>query len=240
MQDSARHNHHRGEEDMQVQIRHQPSFAVARLMLAPGEPAQVESGAMMATSYGVQVQSQAQGGIMKGLGRAFLSGESFFISTYTAPQNGGWVDVAANLPGDLQIINLDGRTGWCVTRGSWLASSHGVQTETKWGGLKNLVGGEGGFLTHATGQGPLVVACYGALETVTLQQGEVITIDTGHVVAFADTLQYQIRKVATGVIQSMKSGEGLVFDFAGPGQLLTQTRNPSALSAWVIAQVPSR
>ncbi|WP_410655664.1 TIGR00266 family protein [Amycolatopsis sp. lyj-112] len=225
---------------MQVQIRHQPSFAVARLQLAPGEPAQVESGAMMATSYGVQVQSQAQGGIMKGLGRAFLSGESFFISTYTAPQNGGWVDVAANLPGDMQVINLDGRTGWCVTRGSWLASSHGVQTETKWGGLKNLAGGEGGFLTHATGQGPLVVACYGALETVTLQQGEVITIDTGHVVAFADTVQYQIRKVATGMIQSMKSGEGLVFDFAGPGQLLTQTRNPSALSAWVIAQVPAR
>jgi uncharacterized protein (AIM24 family) len=54
---------------MQVQIRHQPSFAVG-LMLGPGERAQVESGAMMATSYSVQVQAPAQGGIMKGLGRA--------------------------------------------------------------------------------------------------------------------------------------------------------------------------
>ncbi|MET8995287.1 TIGR00266 family protein [Amycolatopsis sp. NPDC004169] len=225
---------------MQVGIRQQPSFAVARLMLAPGEPCQVESGAMMATSYGVQVQSQAQGGIMKGLGRAFLSGESFFISTFTAPPNGGWVDVAANLPGDIQVITLDGRTGWAVTRGCWLASSHGVQTETKWGGMKNLMGGEGGFLTHATGQGQLLVSCYGAVETITLQQGEMVTIDTGHVVAYADTVQYQIRKVAQGIIQSMKSGEGLVFDFVGPGQIMTQTRNPSALISWIISHVPSR
>lgn len=127
-----------------------------------------------------------------------------------------------------------------MTKGSWIASAHGVHTETKWGGLKNLVGGEGGFLTHATGQGPLVVACYGALEAVTLQPGEVGTIDTGHIVAFADTVQYQIRKVTQGIIQSMKSGKGLVFDFAGPGTALTQPRNPSALSAWVIAQVPAR
>jgi uncharacterized protein (TIGR00266 family) len=225
---------------MQVGVRQQPSFAVARLMLAPGEPCQVESGAMMATSYGVQVQSQAQGGIMKGLGRAFLSGESFFISTFTAPQNGGWVDVAANLPGDIQVITLDGRTGWAVTRGCWLASSHGVQTETKWGGMKNLMGGEGGFLTHATGQGQLLVSCYGAVETITLQQGEMVTVDTGHVVAYADTVQYQIRKVAQGIVQSMKSGEGLVFDFVGPGQVMTQTRNPSALVSWIISHVPSR
>ena len=225
---------------MQVSVRHQPAFAVARLALAPGEPVQVESGAMMATSYGVTVQSQAQGGIMKGLGRAFLGGESFFISTFTAPQDGGWVDVAANLPGDVQIVNLDGATGWCVTRGCWLASSHGVQTETRWGGMKNLMGGEGGFLSHATGQGQLLVSCYGAMEAVTLQPGETITIDTGHVVAYADTVQYQIRKAAQGAIQSMKSGEGFVFDFAGPGQVMVQTRNPSALVSWLVSHVPSR
>ncbi|MBK1785342.1 TIGR00266 family protein [Prauserella cavernicola] len=225
---------------MQVQLRHQPSFAVARLVLGPGEPAQVEAGAMAATSYGVQVQSQSQGGVMKGLGRAFLAGESLFISTYTAPQNGGWVDIAANLPGDLQVINLDGSTGWCVTRGSWLASSYGVQTETKWGGFGKLFGGEGGFLTRATGQGQLVVACYGAMDVVNLHQGEMVTIDSGHVVAYADTMQSQLRKITSGLVQTMKSGEGFVFDFAGPGQVLTQTRNPSALASWVIAQVPSR
>lgn len=225
---------------MQINIRQQPSFAVARLTLAPGEPCQVESGAMHSMSYGVQVQSQSQGGLMKGLGRAVLAGESVFISTFTAPQNGGWVDVAANLPGDIQVLPVDGRFGWCITRGSWIASSHGVNLDTKWGGARNLFGGEGGFLSHATGQGQAVVASYGAIETISLQPGEPVTIDTGHVVAYADTMQYQTRKIAQGVIQSVKSGEGLVFDFVGPGQVLTQTRNPSALSAWVQAQVPSR
>ena len=59
-------------------------------------------------------------------------------------------------------------------------------------------------------------------------------------VAFADTIQYQTRKMAQGVWQSIKSGEGLVFDFQGPGQVMTQTRNLSALAAWVISVVPSR
>lgn len=225
---------------MQVQIRHQPSFAVARLLLAPNEPAQVESGAMVATSYGMHMQASTQGGVMKGLGRAFLGGESLFVSTYTAPPNGGWVDVAGGLPGDIRVIEMDGRVGWCVTRGSWLANSHAVHLETKWGGFSNLFGGEGGFLTHAQGQGQLVVSCYGAIDVVNLQPGEYVTIDSGHVVAYADTVQSQLRKVSQGVIQSLKSGEGFVFDFAGPGQILTQTRNPDALLAWLIARMPSR
>lgn len=225
---------------MRIQIRHQPSFAVAKLMLAPHEPAQVEAGAMLATSYGMHMQSQAQGGVRKGLGRALLGGESLFVSTYTAPPNGGWVDVAGGLPGDIQTIEVDGRMGWCVTNGCWLANSHGIRMETRWGGFGNLFGGEGGFLSHATGQGQLVVACYGAVDVVTLQPGELVTIDSGHVVAYADTVQSQMRKISTGVIQSLKSGEGFVFDFAGPGQVLTQTRNPSALLAWLIARMPSR
>lgn len=209
-------------------------------MLAPGEPVQVEAGAMAATSYGVQVQSSTQGGVMKGLGRAVLGGESMFISTFTAPQNGGWVDVAACLPGDLQVINLDGRVGWCITRGSWIASAHTVNLQTQWGGFNKLFGGEGGFLTYAAGQGPVIVSCYGALEVVNLQPGEMITIDSGHVVAYAETVQSQLRKISGGMVQSVKSGEGLVFDFAGPGQVMTQTRNPSALSMWVWQQSPGR
>ncbi|GAB3135615.1 TIGR00266 family protein [Amycolatopsis sp. NPDC004378] len=224
---------------MQVQVRQQPSFAVARLMLAPGEPCQVQSGAMMATSYGVQAEGRSEGGILKSFVRSAAGGESWFISTFTAPQNGGWVDVADNLPGDIQMVQLDGRTGWCITRGNWLASSHGVQTETKWGGFKNLFGGEGGFLTHASGQGQVLVSCYGAIETITLQPGEVVTIDTGHVVAFADTVQYQTRRVSERLFHTMSTGEGLVFDFAGPGQVMTQTRNPAALISWILSHVPS-
>ncbi|HEY0638743.1 MAG TPA: TIGR00266 family protein [Pseudonocardiaceae bacterium] len=220
---------------MQVQVRHNPSFAVARLHLAPGEPVRVESGAMLATSYGVVVEARMQGGLLKSLARAALGGESFFVSTFTAPPDGGWVDVAPNLPGDVSAVELDGSVGWCVTRGSWLASAAGVTLETQWGGFRTLFGGEGGFLVHAAGHGPVVVSCYGALDLVTLQPGELVTVDTGHVVAYADTVHSRVRPVSQGMVQSLKSGEGLVFDFAGPGQVLTQTRNPRGLVGWLQA-----
>ena len=62
-----------------------PPIGVARLTLGPNEPVRVEAGAMMAMSAGVTLAAKAEGGIMKSLKRAALGGESFFVSTYTAP-----------------------------------------------------------------------------------------------------------------------------------------------------------
>jgi uncharacterized protein (AIM24 family) len=83
--------------------------------------------------------------------------------------------------------------------------------------------------------GPVVISCYGALDVIALPPGELVTIGTGHVVAHADTVQSRIRQVSQGVMQSMRSGEGLVFDFAGPGQVLARTRNPRGLIGWLHA-----
>src|SRR5262245_21341803 len=183
---------------MNVEVRHNPSFAAARIHLEGGEELKCESGAMMATSAGVAVQANTQGGLMKGLKRSFLGGESLFISTYTAPAAGGWVDVADHLPGDIVVGQISPDGPISVTKGCWLASAAGVDLDTKWGGFKNMFGGEGGFLIHATGQGPIVLSCYGALDRIELAAGESVTIDTGHVVAFDPNVTSQIRKVASG------------------------------------------
>lgn len=197
-----------------------------------------ESGAMMATSAGVAVQSSTQGGMLKGLKRSVLGGESLFVTTYTAPPAGGWIDVAHHLAGDIVVREVTPDEPISITKGCWLASATGVELDTKWGGFKNMFGGEGGFLVHAAGQGTVLLACYGAIDTVELGAGESVTVDTGHVVAFGHTVTSQIRKVATGVIQTLKSGEGFVFDFTGPGWVMTQTRNPSALQAWIRSIMP--
>jgi len=223
---------------MNVEVRHNPSFAAARISLDPGEQARAESGAMMATSAGVTVEASTQGGVMKGLKRSLLGGESLFVTTFTAPASGGWVDVAHHLPGDIIPAGVTAEQPMSITRGCWLASSAGVELDTKWGGFKNLIGGEGGFLVRATGRGTILLACYGALDTISLQDGESITIDTGHVVAFSPSINMQIRKVAGGMMQTLKSGEGLVFDFTGPGWVMTQSRNPSALEAWIRQLMP--
>jgi uncharacterized protein (TIGR00266 family) len=225
---------------MQVATRQTPSFGVARLSLSPGEPVRVESGAMMAMSAGVELQAKAEGGIMKSLKRAALGGESFFITTYTAPAQGGWVDVAARLPGDLLSFELDGSMPLVIQRGSWLASAQTVQLDTQFGGMKNMFGGEGAFVMKASGQGPVVVACYGALETWDLGPGQGITVDTGHMVAYEERVQVGLRKASGGgLVQSFKSGEGLVFDFLGPGRVMTQTRNPAELVGWLQSMLPT-
>jgi uncharacterized protein (TIGR00266 family) len=223
---------------MNVEVRHNPSFAVARVNLAPSEAVRAESGAMMAMSHGVGVEASTQGGVLKGLKRSVLGGESLFVTTFSAPTEGGWVDVAHHLAGDIVVAGVGADEPMSITRGCWLASSAGVELDTKWGGFKNLFGGEGGFLVRATGQGTVVLACYGALDTIRLEAGQSVTIDSGHVVAFGPTVTSQLRKVAGGMVQTLKSGEGLVFDFTGPGWVMTQTRNPAALEAWIRQLMP--
>ena len=223
---------------MDVAIRHSPSFAAARVTLDPNEQIRAESGAMMATSSGVGIASSTQGGMMKGLKRSVLGGESLFVSTFSAPAAGGWVEVAHHLPGDIVTTTVSPERPLSITKGCWLASASAVDLDTKWGGFKNLFGGEGGFLVRASGAGTVLLACYGALDTVQLADGESMTIDTGHVVAFDPSTTSQIRKVAGGVIQTLKSGEGFVFDFTGPGWVMTQSRNPSALQAWIRQIMP--
>ena len=83
----------------------------------------------------------------------------------------------------------------------------------------------------------MVFACYGALEVWNLQPGQSITIDSGHMVAYEETVTMTLRKAAGGLVQTFKSGEGLVFDFAGPGKVWTQTRNPNELLGWITAAI---
>ncbi|NGO73386.1 TIGR00266 family protein [Streptomyces boncukensis] len=214
---------------MDIDIRHSPSFAVARIRLGGGESVRAESGAMMATSAGIEVTAKAEGGLTKGLKRSVLGGESLFLTRLTAGPDGGWVDLAPDLPGDMTTIEVG--PGVNLARGAWLCSSDKVEINTKWGGFKNLAGGEGGFLVRAEGSGPVLASCYGALDLVELGQGETMVLDSGHLVAFSDGVSYTTRKVTRGIVQSLKSGERLVFELTGPGQVWTQSRNPSGLKS---------
>jgi uncharacterized protein (TIGR00266 family) len=224
---------------MEITSRHTPAYGVARLAMAPGEQIRAEGGAMMAMSTGVELAAKAEGGVIRSLKRAALGGESFFISTYTAPEQGGFVDVAARLPGDVMTYTVGGGSALFISKGSWLAGEASVDMITQWGGFKNMFGSEGGFILRAEGQGQVVFACYGALEVWSLGPGQHITIDTGHMVAYEESVKMSLRRATGGLVQSFKSGEGLVFDFEGPGRVWTQTRNPNELLGWISATLGS-
>ena len=84
----------------------------------------------------------------------------------------------------------------------------------------------------------MIAACYGAMETWDLHPGQSMVVDSGHLVAYTEGTALQLRRATTGMMQTLKSGEGLVFDFTGPGRVVSQTRNPSALIQWLTAVLP--
>ena len=220
---------------MHVELRHRPAFAVAHVLLDPGEAVSAEAGAMMATSDGVTVEAST-GGLVKGLRRSLLGGDSMYVSRFTAPATGGWVDVAASLPGDLVVVDV--AETLVLTRGSWLCSSVDVELEVVWGGMKNLLGGEGGFQVRAHGPGTVVASCYGGTDALDLAAGEHVVVDSGHLVAYEPTLTFETRDVSSSLMQSLKSGERLVFEFTGPGRLWVQSRSPRDLVGWLAGRLP--
>ena len=220
------------------EVQHQPSFALAILRLQAEQSIQAEAGAMVSMSANIELQSQMKGGLFGALKRA-AGGESAFISTFTARGGPGEVTLAPGAPGDIAGIELSGQP-FFVQSSSYLAGDASLTVDTKWGGAKTFFSGEGLFVLLVQGQGLLLVSSFGAIHRKRLQPGERYVVDTGHLVAWESSTQYTLRKAASGFFRSMMSGEGIVAEFTGPGELLIQTRNLAALAGLLKPFFPSQ
>ncbi len=220
---------------MNFEILYGPSYSLARVQLQAGEAMLAESGAMVSMSSGIEMETSVKGGLLSGLKRSVLGGESFFINTFraTAP---GEVTFAPPLPGDIRGLELSGGTMF-VQSTSYLASSPGVSVDTKWSGAKGFFSKEGLFLLKASGQGTLLLSSYGAIHEVQLAAGQTYTLDNGHMVAFDESVSYKVHAIG-GVKSTLFSGEGLVCTFTGPGRLLMQTRSEDSFLSWLIPHLP--
>jgi uncharacterized protein (TIGR00266 family) len=215
---------------MKYELLYQPSFAVARIMLDPGDGIRAESGAMVSMSPTITMESKMHGGIGKAIGRLF-GGESAFQTTFTATQGAGEVLLAPPAVGDIVSMNLNGE-GMMVTSGSYLAGDLSLNVETK-ATLKGFFAGEGLFIMRVSGSGALLLSAFGAIHALQLQAGQPYIVDTGHIVAFSETMGYEVRRAARSLFGSFTSGEGFVAHFTGPGLLYTQTRSPQSFAPWL-------
>lgn len=220
---------------MTYEILHQPSYAVARVMLQAGESILAESGAMMSMSPNINVESKATGGIGKALGR-LLGGESIFQTTFTATQAPGEVLLAPTTPGDIIQLKIAGSMN--VQSGSFLCCDPHIQMSTKASG-RSFFSGEGLFLLNLQGNGDALVNAFGAIVSYTLQPGQQYIVDTGHLVAFSEGMGYEVRTVSKSLFGSMKSGEGFVVVLTGPGTIHLQTRTPVGFAGWIRGMIPS-
>jgi uncharacterized protein (TIGR00266 family) len=212
---------------MQTEILARPSASVARLTMRAGETITCEVGAMVAMSTGFQVETTTRqrggGGLWAGVKR-MVAGENFFLNKFTARADGEHLIVGPTLVGD--VIHHTLASGPLIVQGSsWLASGPGVEIDASWQGLgKALFSGQSVFWIKCSGHGDLLLNSFGAIYEVDVQDSYVV--DTGHIVAFEDTLQFSVSKLGDSWLHTMLSGEGLVCHFRGRGKLYCQTHSP--------------
>ncbi|MBO8174324.1 MAG: TIGR00266 family protein [Thermococcus sp.] len=221
---------------MKYEIKHRPSFSLVEVELEKGEALQAESGAMVFMSSNIKMETKAKGGIFGALKRSLLAGESFFINTFKAEGGTGKIGLAPPYPGDIEAFEIDGTL--YAQSGAFLASSADITIDTKWGGAKTFFAREGLFLLKMSGRGVVFLSSYGAIQKVELNNEHFI-LDTGHLVAFSEGLDFKVRRVG-GLKSTLLSGEGLVAEFYGSGVLYIQTRSLDSFLSWIIPHLPSK
>lgn len=226
---------------MRYEILNRPAFSLLRVELEQGESISAESGALVYMSKGIEMKTHTRGGGLKGLLKSIkvsmLGAESFWINTFTATSGRGELGLAPAILGDVHVVDM-GNQGYIIQSGAYLASSQGVDIDTKWQGFRGLLAEGDIVMLHASGEGKLFLAAFGALEERELSPGETLIVDNGHLVAWEDTMEYSVRRVG-GLKSLVASGEGLVVELHGPGKIILQTRNPSAFINWLLPFLPT-
>lgn len=217
---------------MQYEIKAQPAASVVDIRMSAGESITAEVGAMIAMTSGMTVETTSRtkggkGGMMKGLKRMF-AGENFFLNHFSSHSEGQSLILGPQLMGDIVHYPLNGTL--IVQGSSWLASDSNIEIDASWQGLgKALFSGERMFWVKCSGHGDLFLSSFGAIYEVEVD-GE-FTVDTGHIVAFEETLEFRIGKAGKSLIGSFLGGEGLVCKFSGHGKLYCQSHNPPSFGS---------
>lgn len=204
-----------------------------------GESIYSQRGGMTWQTDGINMKTNARGGVMKSLGRMF-TGESIFMNTYTANVDGAKVAFATTVPGDIVSVNVGENNGFTVQKSSFLCAEPGVDMSIAFTKKfsAGLFGGEGFVLQKAKGNGMLFLEVDGDPVERILAPGEVLKVDTGNVVGFESTVSYEIETVK-GLGNIFLGGEGLFLTkLVGPGRVIIQSQNFGDFAGKILEMMP--
>ena len=207
----------------------------------PGESMYTQSGGMSWMSEGVSMDSNMRGGLGKSLGRMF-SGESIFMATYRAERPGASIAFASTVAGEVLPVDIGASGGLIAQKGAFLCAEQSVELSVAF--TKKLsagfFGGEGFILQDIHGTGMAFLEIDGNKVEKVLAPGEVLKVDTGNVVAFEKTVNYEIETVK-GLKNIFFGGEGLFLTkLTGPGRVILQTQNFNEFAGRIIRMIPSK
>ena len=216
---------------MKVTTEFAPAYSFLTMELDEGEAIRVEPGAM-ATQQNLDLQTGMSGGGFFGKLRRMAAGESFFVNTFTASRGGGFIGIAPTVPGDIKAFDLEPGQNLFIQGGSFLASNMNVELDTKFQGMRGVFSGENLFFLRAYVEqdtGTVYCNCFGAIKELSISGDDELVVDTGHLVAFTEGVEYTIGKVG-GLVSLIGGGEGLVMKFRGNGKVWIQTRTIATLA----------
>jgi len=211
---------------------------LVEIELDPQEGVRAEAGAMMYMEDGIRMQTGADGGLFKGFKR-MITGESFFITTFMQTGQGkARVAFGAPYPGKIIVLDL-GEVGgeFMCQRDAFLCAVRGVDIEVAF--TKRLgagfFGGEGFILQRLQGDGLAFIHAGGTIIRKELGAGQTLRVDTGCLVAFAPTVDYDIQFIG-GFKNALFGGEGLfIATLKGPGTVYLQSLPFSRLADRIFA-----
>jgi uncharacterized protein (TIGR00266 family) len=204
--------------------------------MTEGEEVRAEAGSMMFMTQGIQMDTQMTGGLFGGLKR-MLTGESLFIPYFRCLAPSGIVAFAAPTPGKVQQLDLDGRA-WLCQRDSFLFSTSGIEINIAFTKKISVgfFGGEGFILQKLSGFGTVFISGGGNFIEFDLKPNEMIKVDTGCIVAFEESVHYDIEFVG-GFKNTLFGGEGLFLaTLRGPGKAVLQTLPFSRLAGLIMGK----
>lgn len=207
--------------------------------LQPGEKVIAEAGALNHMSGNVEMETKARGGFFKGFKR-LLAGESLFLTEFYARGGPGIVAFTGNVPGKIVPIEIRPGYEFLAQKDAFLVAQEGVDLDvafTKRFGA-GLFGGEGFILERFYGSGLLFVHACGDMIEYDLKPGQLLKVDTGQIVGFESTVDYDITLVK-GIKSMLFGGEGLFLAMLkGPGKVILQSMNISNLAAALTPYLP--
>lgn len=225
---------------MQYRIIGDTMPAVEVLFDAPGESMYTQSGGMAWMTDGIAMDSNMRGGLGKSIGRMF-TGESLFMATYKAGRAGSMIAFASTVAGEVLAVDVGTCGGMICQKGAFLCAQETVNLNVAFTKKfsAGLFGGEGFILQDINGSGMVFLEIDGNKVEKVLAPGEVLKVDTGNVVAFERTVQYEIETVK-GLKNIFLGGEGLFLTkLTGPGKVILQTQNFNEFAGRIIRMVPS-
>ena len=208
------------------------NLQLVKLEITPNEKIYAEAGSLVTMSYNIKMEAKMRGGFLKGLGRT-LAGETLFLTEFTSDGGSGQISFGGRAPGTIKPLELSTGREYIVQKDAFLCAEDSVDMsiafQKRLGSI--FFGGEGFILEKLSGEGNVFIHACGDFIEFDLKPDEIIKVDTGSVVGWDSTVQYNIERVK-GIKTIFFGGEGLFLTkLKGPGHVIIQSMNLGNLAS---------